>query len=244
MIELLLEPVKPLGGYSKEMAYDEMVLSTLATRLFNNAEGAKYLLLRELSDQAQRVFRDIIECFMLFRLFLKNPKLAERWLLESKEYQPGTVDAKLPQIEINAREYAFYGMLSHEGHANLLASLSHVQEKEVKEGMLRAYHFGSIRTPEAMFSVQQGFLMPFFLLTPLIKIEPLSDFYSRHSSEDSYSVWAQKMNDLFPKIKALSVEVGTKSGREEVHVDKHILILIEKKMRVKEFKIRLSGSGD
>ena len=82
-------------------------------------------------------------------------------------------------------------MLSHEGHANLLASLSHVPEKEVKEGMLRAYHFGSIRIPEAMFSVQQGFLMLFFLLTPLIN-EPLSDFYSRHSSEDSYSVWAQK----------------------------------------------------
>ena len=36
------------------------------------------------------------------------------------------------------------------------------------------------------------------------------------------------MNDLFPKIKALSVEVDTKSGREEAHVDKHILILIEK----------------
>ena len=104
MIELLLESVKPLGGYSKEMAYDEMALLTLATRLFNNAEGAKYLFLRELPDQAQRVFRDIIECFMLFRLFLKNLKLAERWLLESKEYQPGTVDAKLSQIGINANE--------------------------------------------------------------------------------------------------------------------------------------------
>ena len=43
------------------------------------------------------------------------------------------------------------------------------------------------------------------------------------------------MGDGYEKIE----KVGS-----EIYVDKHILILIEKKMRVKEFKIRLSGSGD
>ncbi len=242
VIEPLLESVVPQGEKSKDKAYDKMTLSILATRLFNNAEGAKYLLLRGLPDQANMVIRDIIECVMLFRLFLKNPKLAKRWLMESKEYQLGDVDAKLSQMGINAREYAFYGMLSHEGHTNLLASLSHVQEKEIKGGMLRAYHFGSTRTPEAIFSVQQNFLTLFFLLH-ISLIEPLAEFYYQHSDKDSFSVWAQKVTDLFPKIEALVAEVNTKSGKKGVQVDKHILELIDKKMRLKEFKIRLLKPG-
>ena len=193
MIELLLESFKPLEGYRKDTAYDELALLTLATRLFNDAEGAKHLLLRGLPSQVQMVIRDIIECTMLFRLFVKNPELAKRWLMESKEYQPGDVDAKLLEMGVNAREYAFYGLLSHEGHSNLLASLSTVQEKEVKEGMLRTFHFGSSRTPSTIFFVQQGFLTIFFLLH-LSLIEPLAEFYSQHSDIDSFTIWAEKVN--------------------------------------------------
>ena len=156
--ELLLESIKPMGGYREDTVYDKLALFILATRIFNDSEGSKHLLLQGLPSQAQMVLRDIIECTMLFRLFLKNPKLAKRWLMELKEYQPKDVNRKLSEMSIDAREYAFYGMLSHEGHSNLLASLSTVQEKEVKEGMLRTFHFGSSRTPETLYFVQQGFL--------------------------------------------------------------------------------------
>ncbi len=61
MIELLLESVKPLAEYSKDTPYKELALLTLATRLFNDVEGAKHLLLRGLPSQAQTVIRDIIE---------------------------------------------------------------------------------------------------------------------------------------------------------------------------------------
>ncbi len=242
MIELLLESVKPLAGYRKDTVYNELALLTLASRLFNDVEGAKHLLLLGIPDQAHIVIRDIIECTMLFRLFLKNPELAKRWLMASKEYQLGDVDAKLLEMGVNAREYAFYGVLSHEGHANLLASISNVQEKEVKEGMLHTFHFGSSRTPETIYFVQQGFLTVFFLLH-LSLIEPLAEYYSQHSGTESFTVWAEKVNGLFPKLEALVAEIKW-SGEGVSQVDKHIHELVKKKMRVEEFKIRLSGSGD
>jgi len=243
MLELLLESVQPLGGYRKDTVYDELSLLTISTRLFNDAEGAKGLLLRGLPSQANIVIRDIIECTMLFRLFLKNPEIAKRWLMALKEYRLGDADAKLLEMSVDAREYAFYGILSHEGHSNLLASISNVQEEEVKEGMRRTFHFGSSRTPETIFFVQQGFLTLFFLLH-ISLIEPFAEFYSQHSDTDSFTIWATKVNNLFPKLEALVAEVHTKNGKEEAQVDQHIYKLVEKKMRIKEFKIRLSGSGD
>ena len=241
MIELLLESVKPLGGYSKDTPYNEIALLTLATRLFNDAEGTKHLLLRGLPSQARIVVRDIIECTMLFRLFLRDSELAKRWLMESKEYHLRDVNAKLLEMSINPREYAFYGPLSHEGHSNLLASLSNVQEEEVEEGMLRTFHFGSSRTPETIYFVQQGFITLFFLLH-ISLIEPLAEFYSQHSDTGSFTIWAQKVDNLFPKLEALVGEVNTKNVKKEAQVDEHIYKLVEKKMRLKEFKTRLSGS--
>ena len=243
MIELLLDSVGPLGGYRKDTAYNELALLTLSTRLFNDVEAAKHLLLRGLPSQAQIVIRDIIECTMLFRLFLKNPEFAKRWLMEAREYHLRDVNAMLLEMSVDAREYAFYGLLSHGGHSNLLASLSSVQEEEVTEGMLRTYHFGSSRTPETLFFVQQGFIMMFFLLH-ISLIEPLAEYYSQYVDTDSFTTWAKKVNNLFPKLEALVAEIHTKNSKEEVQVDQHIYKLVEKKMRVKEFKLRLSGSAD
>jgi len=41
MIELVLESFKPLSGRRKETDECELALATLATRMFNDAEGAK-----------------------------------------------------------------------------------------------------------------------------------------------------------------------------------------------------------
>jgi len=242
MIELLLESIRPLGGYRKDTVYDELALFTLATRIFNDSEGAKNLLLQGLPSQAQPILRDIIECIMLFRMFLKNPELAKRWLMDLKEYQPKDVYTKLAKISIDAREYALYGQLSHGGHSNLLASLSSVQEKEVKEGMLRTFHFGSSRTPETVFFVQQGFVTLFFLLH-ISLIEPLAEFYSQHSDVSSFDVWAIKVNNLLPKMEEFVAEISKRKIGEGAQVDKRIIELVEKRMRMKEFKIRLSGNN-
>ncbi len=243
MIELLLESVKPLEGYSKDTVYDEMSLTVLASRLFNDAEGAKHLFLMGLPSQAHIVIRDIIECTMLFRLFIRNSELAKRWLMDSKEYQLGYVNTTLSEMNIHAREYAFYGRLSHGGHANLLASISNVQEEEVQEGMRTVYHFGSSRNPETIQCIKQGFITMFCLLL-LSLSEPLAEFYSKKSDKGSFIIWAEKVNKLPTKVKDFIDEIASKNGEEEVKVDQHIYELVEKKMRMEEFKIRLTGGRD
>lgn len=240
MIELLLESIRPLEGYRKDRVHGELSLLTVFTRLFNDAEGAKDLLLRGLPDQANIVIRDIIECTMLFRLFLKTPELAERWLMKLKEYQPKVINTKLIEMGIKAREYAFYGTLSHEAHSNLLASLSSVQEKEVKEGMLHTFHCGSSRTPETVYFVQHGFLMLFYLLY-ISLIEPLAEYYSQHSDTVIFSIWAEKVNSLSPKLVELAREYAEKTIAENAQFDQELYKLTEKKMRWEELKIRLSG---
>lgn len=240
VIELLLESIRPLEGYRKDTVYDELSLLTVFTRLFNDAEGAKGLLLRGLPAQANIVIRDIIECTMLFRLFLKTPELAERWLMKLKEYQPKVINTKLIEMGIKAKEYAFYSTLSHEAHSNLLASLSSVQEEEVKEGMLRTFHCGSSRTPETVYFVQHGFLTLFYLLY-ISLMEPLAECYSQHSDTVIFSIWAEKVNSLSLKLVELTREYARKTIAEKAQFDQELYKLTEKKMRWEEFKIRLSG---
>jgi len=244
MLELILESFKPLGGRRKDTAEGELALVTLATRMFNDAEGAKQLLLWGLPDQAQPLIRDIIECMLLFRLFLQKPKTAKKWLINLAEYQPGAVNAKLLELGVHAKEYAWYGLLSHEGHSNLLASLSHVQEMDVGEqGMLRQFHFGSARTAETEYCIQQGFLTLFFLLYIALK-EPLAKLYYGCSESDVFSRWYAKVDDLQPKLVELVSEITEKPAFGTSEVDHTIQELAKKKMRFEEFKRRLTGDGD
>jgi len=243
MAELMLESFKPLSGRQRDTAEGELALLTLATRMFNDAEGAKQLLLWGLPDQAQPVIRDIIECMLLFRLFLQKPKTAKKWLINLAEYQPGDVNAKLLELGVDAKEYAWYGLLSHEGHSNLLASLSHVQEMDVREqGMLRQFHFGSARTTETEYCIQQGFLMLFFLIHIALK-EPLAELYYRHSKSDIFEIWYRKVDNLLPKLEELTSEITAKPVFGTSQVDHNIQELVMKKMRFEEFKRRLTGDG-
>jgi len=132
MLELILESFKPLGGRRKDTAEGELALATLATRMFNDAEGAKQLLLWGLPDQAQPLIRDIIECMLLFRLFLQKPKTAKKWLINLAEYQPGAVNAKLLELGVHAKEYAWYGLLSH-GGIPISLLLCHIPKKWMLE---------------------------------------------------------------------------------------------------------------
>ncbi len=243
VVEMILESVSPLGEFSKDTDYRKLALLTLATRLFNDAEGVKNLLLRGLPSQAQIIVRDIIECIMLFRLFMNNAEFAKRWMMHLVEFQPGDVNAKLLGMGINAREYAFYGLLSHEGHANFLASLSNVQEEEVEEGMRRTFHFGSSRTRSTIFFVQQSFLDLFFLLH-LLLTEPLAEYYSQNSETVVYMAWAKKVDKLVSQMEDLVNKPMIGSIEEMTELDQHVKELVEKKMRIKEFKKILSDKNE
>ncbi len=243
ILELFLEAVKPLEESSKDTDYRKLALLTLATRLFNDSEGASCVLLRGLPTQAHMIIRNIIECIMLFRLFLNKAKLAKRWITGLAEFQPGDVNDKLLGMGVNAREYAFYGIFSHEGHANFLASIANVQEEEVEEGMRRTFHFGSSRLPSTVFFVQHNFLDLFFLLH-LLLIEPLSEYYYKHSDADMYMAWAGKVDRLTPQIVALAAETSMKRIEGKPEIDKQIMEQIEKRMRLWKFKKILSDNSD
>lgn len=244
MLELILESFKPLGGRRRDTAEGELTLATLATRMFNDAEGAKQLLLWGLPDQAQPLTRDIIECMLLFRLFLRKPKTAKKWLMNLAEYQPGDVNAKLLELGVHAKEYAWYGLLSHGGHSNLLASLSHAQEMDVGEqGMLRQFHFGSTRTAETEHSIQLGFLMLFSLLHIALN-EPLAELYYGRAESDVFSKWCAKVGDLKPKLLELFSEITEKPTFGTSKIDHALQELTEKRMRFEEFKRILTEDGD
>jgi len=244
ILELILESCKPLSGRRKDTDECELALATLATRMFNDAEGAKQLLLWGLPDQAQPLIRDIIECMLVFRLFLRKPKTGKKWLMNLAEYQPGDVNAKLLELGVHAKEYAWYGLLSHVGHSNLLASLSHTQEMDVGEqGMLRQFHFGSARTAETERFIQWGFLTLFFLLYVALN-EPLAELYYERSESDVFSRWCAKINDLKPKLLELFSEVAEKPASGTSKVDHALQELTEKKLRLEEFKRILTGYGD
>jgi hypothetical protein len=243
-IELLLESVKPLTGRRKETDEGESAMSTLATRMFNDAEGAKQLLLLGLPDQAQPLIRDIIECTMLFRLFLRKPKRAKNWLINLAEYQPGDVNAQLLKLGVLAKEYAWYGLLSHQGHSNLLASLSHTQETDVGEqGMLRQFHFGGARTLETEYLIQVGFLMLFSLLHIALN-DPLTELYYGRSESDVFSRWSAKVGDFKPKLLELLSEITERPASGTSKAGDALWERTKKKLRLNEFEKILTEYGD
>jgi hypothetical protein len=244
MIEVILESFKPLSGRRKETDEGELAMSTLATRMFNDAEGAKQLLLWGLPDQAQPLIRDIIECTMLFRLFLREPEMAKRWLMDLAEYQPRIANAKLLELGIQAKEYAWYGLLSHTGHANLLASLSHTQETDVGEqGMLHQFHFGGARTPETEYLIQVGFLMLFSLLSIALN-EPLAELHYRRSESDVFGRWGAKVGDLKPKLLELFSKIAERPTSGTSRASDALWERTRKKLRLNEFERILTGYGD
>lgn len=157
------------------------------------------------------------------------------------EYHPGDINAKLLESGVDAKEYSLYGPLSHESHSNLLASLSHVQEMDVGEqGMLRLFHFGSARTAETEYFVQQSFLILFFLVYIALK-EPLAVLYRQYSESDIFRIWYGKVDALRLKLDNLTSEMIKKPIDETSQVNHNIQKIVEKRMRFQEFKRRVTG---
>lgn len=236
IIELILESFKPLSEFQRESDEGELAMPTVATRMFNDAEGVKLLLLWGLPDQAQPLIRDVIECTMLFRLFMSKPKMAKRWLIELKEYTPGDVKAKLSELGVLAHEYAWYGFLSHQGHSNLLASLSHARETDVGEqGTLFEFHFGGARTPETELLIQGGFAILFSILFTALR-EPLGRLYYERSEPDDFIRWWGKVGELKSKVVELLSEIAERPASGKSKVGDELWERTKKKLHLEDFE--------
>ena len=244
MLELILESFKPLSDFRKESDESQFAMPTLATRMFNDAEGAKLLLLWGLPDQAQPLIRDVIECTMLFRLFLREPKMAKRWLMNLAEYHPKDANAILRKLGVLAEEYAWYGPLSHTGHSNLLASLSHTRETDVGEqGTLFEFHFGGTRTPETEYLIQVGFAILFSILA-IALCEPLAELYHEHSESDAFSRWSEKVGETKPKLVELLSEIAERPASGTSKAGDALWERTKKKLRLKDLERLLTELGD
>lgn len=240
---LILEAMNRLGGHSKDEDYEKSAFLTLGTRIFNDFEGAKHLLLWGLPDPAAHLIRDTIECTMLFRLFLKEPKRAEKWLLTMTEYKPRAVYEDLKNLNVDAKEYALYGPLSHQTHANLLGSLSPVQEQDARElGTLRQFHFGSSRTPVTESLIQERFVQ-LFVLSHFCLTGPLAELQRQGSDREVFETWGRRVDILIPDVQDLASEYCKRfpSGK---CLDPTILEMVEKRMRFKQAEKRLEGDGN
>ena len=92
--------------------------------------------------------RDVIECMMLFRLFIYDSKLASRWMDDLKEYHPLNVKKRLDELEVDCPEYIYYGLLSQLTHPNLLSAMSIVTERRLNDGLIsRAFNLGGMNNP-------------------------------------------------------------------------------------------------
>ena len=207
MMELYLEPLDDLVDAlpTKKGIGDPLII--LLARIFNDFESSKLLVLRGYTEPAQMPLRDVIECMMLFRLFIYDSKLASRWMNDLKEYHPSNVKKRLDELEVDCPEYIYYGLLSQLTHPNLLSAMSIVTEKRLTNGLIsRAFNFGGMNNPTWIGQIFLDIVILLFL--NLQSILPLVYFNVLKRPNE----WWGKVEGLKDKL----VELGANIQVEEV----------------------------
>lgn len=214
MMELFLEPLNEVTSnwHNKE---EKSALMFILTRMFNDYESSRLLLLNGLPEQAVMPMRDAIECMMLFRLFGKDSKFALRWTEYFKEYKASTVKIFLDKLGVDCPEYAFYGMFSQMVHPNLLSVASKVTEHEQTDStIIRRYHFGGMNRPTWTGPVF-GNLLTILLMTIMSVLPPTYFLFMKDSEEWWNKVLAAK-DELLKFGANLHFEEVEKTGKDKV----------------------------
>jgi hypothetical protein len=204
MAELILSPLEHTPtSFEGVEGHKKSVIGMLISRMFNDFEAAKLLILTGLCEQAYMPVRDSIECMMLIRLFDVDDKRALRWVKRTAQYSPKLVKQRLDELGIEAPEYAFYGPMSMFGHANVLGSVTHVQEKDAGKGaLLREYHFGGFANYKWIGMELQMLLV--HMLFALVG--PLTQIYTQYLPDPDD--WRAKVILLVPRLQKCGIDVG------------------------------------
>lgn len=224
LMELFFEPLNEVTSnwHNKE---EKSALMFILTRMFNDYESSRLLLLNGLPEQAVMPIRDAIECMMLFRLFGKDSKFALRWTEYFKEYKPSTVKTFLDELGVDCPEYAFYGMFSEMVHPNLLSVASKVTEHEQNDStIIRRYHFGGMNRPTWIGPVF-GNLMVIILMTIMSVLPPIY-FLSMKNPEEWWNKVLAAKDELVKFGATLHFEKVEKTGKNKVEQE-----LISKKLK-------------
>lgn len=218
MMELFLEPLNEVTSnwHHRE---EKTALMFILTRIFNDYESSRLMLLNGLPEQAVMPMRDAIECMMLFRLFSEDSKFALRWTDYFKEYKASTVKTFLDELKVECPEYAFYGMYSEMVHPNLLSVASKVTEHELaNKGIMREYHFGGMNRPTWTEQVFNHLLV--MILMTIFSVLPPT--YARFMT-NPYEWWDKVLavKDKLVKFGAnLHFEKVEKTGKAKVEQER------------------------
>jgi len=199
----MLAPIEHLPLISRGLDGEKKAaVLMLISRMFNDFESAKLLILNGLCEQAYMPLRDTIECMMLIRLFNAEAKRALRWVSRLAEYSPGQVKKRLDELKIDAPEYALYSPLSRLSHANLLGSLTHVQEVNLGDrNLLRTYHFGGFRNDKWI-----GRELQFALIHMIFAlVGPLGQTYWLHLPDPHG--WYEDVMALMPRLQKCGADI-------------------------------------
>lgn len=219
MMELYLEPIPELN---EKWHFDDGKNPTiiLLSRMFNDFESAKLMLLNGLPEQANIPLRDALECMMLFRLFGVDSKLALRWMKNLKEYHPSNVKKRLDELKIDCPEYSFYGMLSHLTHANLLSVVSTVAETKLGDNLLlQTYNFGGMNNPTWIGLVFNTlFIFLYIALRSVLPPVYLPDIKQPEKWWDKVVGLVEKLEGIVEGIEFEELERSEKDKRAEEEV--------------------------
>lgn len=119
--ELLLEG--QLDSDSKYSTDDSRnVLYLLIARLFNDFESAKKLLQFGFCDQVNMSIRDSIESLLLIELFVRDNRLAGKWMTNLNQYRAGMLIKTLKDDHgFDSPLADLYYIYSQVAHPNFLA---------------------------------------------------------------------------------------------------------------------------
>ncbi len=232
MMELYLEPLERLANALPTNKEEIDPLIILLARIFNDFESSKLLLLRGYTQPAQMPMRDIIECMMLFRLFINDSKLALQWMNNLKEYYPSSVKKRLDELEVDCPEYIYYGLLSELTHPNLLSAMSVVTEETLTDGLIsRAYGFGGMNNPTWIGLIFIDILI--FLSLNLQSILPQVYFDATNSPDDWWDKVAGFNDRLLELGDSIQIEEVEPTDKEEKKIRDQTLKKLRKLVQVK-----------
>jgi hypothetical protein len=168
-------------------------MELLIARMFNGFEATKHLILHGLCEQIQMPLRDSTECMMLIRLFNRDPKRAQDWVLELKHYPTDQVRDWLSELGEEVPEYELYRRFSQRSHPNLIGSSYRIEEFTQQDGSIesRTIHYGAYANDEWTALSFKGLLVMMYwslaIVLPPIYVPFMADAEAWRSEVQSLS---------------------------------------------------------
>jgi len=215
MTELILEPtaeVPPKWSYDVKWAADaRTAMELVIARMFNDFEATKHLILHGLCEQIHMPLRDSNECMMLIRLFSREPKRAQDWILELKQYPADQVRDWLSKLGEKVPEYELYRRFSQRSHPNIIGSSYRIEESTRHDGSIesRTIHYGAYPNDEWTALSFKWLLATMYwslaVVLPRIYVPFMDDAVA----------WTSSVHALWPELHGLDSNIWQKPSPRE-----------------------------